>query len=116
MLSSLSQLIALTAHGNAYLAGGYETGDFYPNHSAFQHCDEVMFVLPNEGFGTVQECADPIEWFRFLKSFNCRRLALGHTARQKSELPDHISAAFVGGGSVSYILSDSHKQSIYWFG
>jgi len=116
MLSSLSQLIALAAHGNAYLTGRYETGDFYPNNSAFQYCNEVMFVPPKAGIWASRMCADPIDWFRFLKSKKCRRLMLGHTTQPKSDLPDHISAAFVGGGSVSYILSDSPKQSIYWLG
>src|SRR5262249_39189159 len=118
MLSSLSQLIAITAHGNACLAGRYKTGAFYPNHSAFQYCDEVMFVPPNAGIWATRVCADPIEWLEFLKSKKCRRLMLGHTTRPKSELdlPDHISAAFVGGGSVSYIFSDSPKRSIYWLG
>jgi hypothetical protein len=115
MLSSLAQLIALAAHGNAYLAG-YETSDFYPNNSAaFQYCSEVRFVTPMEASGVNHKCVDPSDWFGLLKSNNCRRLVLGHRSRE-ADLPDHISVAFVGGGSSSYILSDLPEQSVYWFG
>ena len=118
MVGSLAQLIALAAHGNAYLAGGYDAGGFYPGNSVFQYCKEVVFaaLTKRNPLTMVDIARNPNKWFQYLKENGCRRLWLGHQATQNAGLADHLSVAFVGGGGTTYIFSDFPKQTAYWIG
>jgi len=116
MVGYLAQLIAMVAHGNAFLTGR-STADFYPSNSVFRFCCQVIFIdLDNRRKSSAVEVAkDPNEWLRLLKTNGFKRLELGEGPRVDSPLPDHISVAFVGGNRW-HINSDSARLSYRWFG
>lgn len=116
MNGEVGQLVALAAHGNAFLAGGHNARDFYPSNRAFVFCNAVSFVELNNVAETKEEkvAADPNEWFALLKDGGCRRLSLGHRPTPNPQLPDHISAGFVGGGGRWLLVADYAGRADYW--
>lgn len=116
MNGEVAQLVALAAHGNAFLRGGHDARDFYPANRAFVFCNEVSFVEPNDLAGTKEEAvaANPDDWLALLKDGGCRRLSLGHRPTPNPRLADHISAAFVGGGGRWLLAAGYAGRADYW--
>lgn len=116
MNGEVTQLVALAAHGNAFLGGERDACDFYPSNRAFVFCNEVSFVELNNFSGTKEETVadDPNRWLALLKDGGCRRLSLGHRPTPNPQLPDHISAAFVGGGGRWLLVADYAGRADYW--
>lgn len=116
MVGTLSQLVTLVSYGNAYLRGR-EIGSLFPVNSTFQFCNTVEFLLlkPAKSGFTEELLADsPLKWLEFLKSKNCTRLKLSHLPTQKPETPDHMLAAFVGGGGRWLVESVYKIDADYW--
>jgi hypothetical protein len=116
MNGEVAQLVALAAHGNAFLCGGHDARDFYPANRAFVFCNEVSFVELKKFIKTKERlfAANPNEWFALLKDGACRRLSLGHRPTPNPPLPDHISTAFVGGGGYWLLVADYAERADYW--
>src|SRR5215471_9058663 len=117
MVGTLAQMIALVAHGNAFLRGSDSVSDFYPKNSVFRFCSGVVFVdaRARDQSRDVELARDPNEWLRHLKKNGCDRLVLGEGPPAESRLPDHISVAFAGGGKW-HIDSNSGKLHHRWYG
>ena len=97
----LAQLVALTCHGNAFLANPPETR-FFPTNSTCQFCERVTFATMRTGFfGKSKEtevARDPDSWFAQFKSRGALGFRLSRAPQNNPGIPDRMSAAFVGGG------------------
>tara|TARA_R110002096_G_scaffold57133_1_gene145162 strand:+ start:2684 stop:3493 length:810 start_codon:yes stop_codon:yes gene_type:complete len=115
MTGILAQIIAITSFGNEYLKNGKLT-DFYPQNTTFQHCDFVDFreMKKKNIFSSKKEITvskNPIEWFEYLKSKNCKKLRLFY---QTVKEDDHKMAGFVGGGGNWFIETIYSTHSDFW--
>ncbi|MHA7944873.1 hypothetical protein ACJOV8_017480 [Formosa sp. 3Alg 14/1] len=115
MTGILAQIITITSFGNEYLKNGKLT-DFYPQNSTFQHCDYVDFreMKKKNIFSSKKEITvskNPIEWFEYLKSKNCKKLRLFY---QTVKEDDHKMAGFVGGGGNWFIETINSTHSDFW--
>jgi hypothetical protein len=99
---TVSQLVTLASAVNGHLAGRFDVGRFFPDHADFKFCHSVTFIALKRGwlgrFKEVQVARDPKGWLQALKSRGARRAYLAHQPTEAPEAPDHILAAFVGGG------------------
>jgi hypothetical protein len=117
MVGTLSQLVTLVSYGNAYLRGR-EIGSLSSN-SEFQFCNTVEFLFPKPAgswFGKELLVGSPLKWLETLKDRKCTRLKLSHFPTPNPEAPDHMLAAFVGGGGQSLIEAAFDSNSDYWAG
>ena len=115
MTDTLSQLVTLVSYGNAYLRGR-EIGSLSSN-TEFQFCNTVEFLFPKPAgswFGKELLVNSPLKWLETLKERKCVRLKLLHVPTQNPEAPDHMLAAFVGGGGQSLIETSFDSSSDYW--
>ena len=115
MTGILAQIITITSFGNEYLKNGKLT-DFYPQNSTFQHCDFVDFreMKKKNIFSSKKEInvsKNPIEWFEYLKSKDCKKLRLFY---QTVKEDDHKMAGFVGGGGNWFIETIYSTHSDFW--
>lgn len=115
MTGILAQIITITSFGNEYLKNGKLT-DFYPQNSTFQHCDYVDFkeMKKKNIFSSKKEIIvskNPIEWFEYLKSKDCKKLRLFY---QTVKEDDHKMAGFVGGGGNWFVETIYSTHSDFW--
>lgn len=112
MHGELAQLVAITCHGNAILAG-LETPPFFPGNSTCQFCDSICFVeLQHNWFGrrTEKQIAATVdEWFSQIRRTGFAGLRLRRQAQNDPRFPDRLSAGFVGGGG-TWVLEAVHSQ------
>jgi hypothetical protein len=116
MNGEVAQLVALTAHGSAFLSGGSGARDFYPANTTFVYCNEVAFVEVKKFIRAREEkvAVDPNAWFLLLKDGGCRRLRLGHQATPSPRFPDRMMAGFVGGGGRWFIAAAYPDHTDNW--
>jgi hypothetical protein len=118
MDGTIAQIVALTCFGNAFLQG-QQIPAFFPPNSTCQFCDQVKFVSVKKSlFGKRREqeiVKTPDEWFSYLKSKGTKRIYLSISPQNNPNIPDRMSAGFVGGGGTWSIESILPKnQSNYW--
>mgnify|MGYP000213596970 CR=1 FL=1 len=118
MNGPIAQIVALTCHGNAFLAG-HKVNAFFPNHSTCTFCDRVNFVVvekPRSGsFGGPEVASTPDQWFPWLKSTGARGIRLWLTPQNDPHIPDRMSAGFVGGGGTwAMEVLGPKNRSEYW--
>jgi hypothetical protein len=100
MSQKLEQIIALVTYGNLYLQG--RGMDFDIDKLVTHNCYGLDFLDPPiEGIAgsTKILASDANKWFIYLKGQNTRKLKLHYQSTSQIDLPDPISAAFLGGGS-----------------
>ncbi len=100
MSKELAKLVALSTYGNLYLHGKDNELDI--EQYVTQHCHGLDFIDPPiEGIaGSSKVLApDAKKWFSYLKNQDAKRIKILYKPSSQAGLPDHISAAFVGGGS-----------------
>jgi len=107
MKDEIAQITALVGYGNAFLQG--KSVSFDKNHPAGFHYFNIRFVekLPEDLLARKTILADdPNLWFKYLKDKNVSRLYLSFQPSTDLGLEDHISSAFVGGGSQWTIIAE----------
>ena len=101
MNGPLAQMVALTCHGNAALAGK-TGGRFFPDNSTCAFCDSITFVrVKTSIFGKTKEtpvAATPDEWLQQLKGKKAIGVRLALTPEDDPNFSDRMSAGLVGGG------------------
>jgi hypothetical protein len=101
MNGPLAQMVALTCHGNAIIAGK-SAGRFFPDNSTCAFCDSIRFVrLKTSIFGKTKEepvAATPDEWLVQLKGKKATGVRLAFTPVDDPNFSDRMSSGFVGGG------------------
>ncbi|MDF1539523.1 MAG: hypothetical protein P1Q69_11545, partial [Candidatus Thorarchaeota archaeon] len=98
MSVELSQLVALATYANVYLRGGSDT--FNIEKGISNHCYRFEFLeKPIEGIaGSSKVIASHVsDWFIYLKTIETKSVRL-HYESTSWEVPDHLLAAFKGGG------------------
>ena len=102
LVGPIAQLVALACHGNASLLGGAPSSNLLGTNSTCQFCEYVRFVrIGKTWLGKPKEVpvADsPEAWFSWLRSQDASGIRLEHQPSKDPQLPDHMSAGFVGGG------------------
>ena len=100
MDQSISRLVALTVYANITLQD--RAGDFDLDKLIAENSYAIEFVdpLPKGIAGSPKIIAsNPSLWFHFLRDQGILDVKMHGFKSGHPELPDHISAAFVGGGS-----------------
>jgi hypothetical protein len=98
MDGELAQAIALIAHGNVYLQGdGPPAPALQSSNSTFQYVSGVSFLEVARNGEPVRIARDVSGWLTWLGDRGVERLHL-RTVPASGPLPDHIAAAFAGGG------------------
>lgn len=100
MSQKLVQVVALVTYGNLYLQGKSTEFDF--DKLVTENCFGRDFIDPpiNGIAGSTKVLAsDTSKWFKYLNDKGAKRLKLFYKRSDHIELPDHITTAFVGGGS-----------------
>ena len=118
MDGSITQMVSLTCHANAHLRRGWLPVGYFADNSAFKFCDRVSFVESRKSWlGASREqivAEDPAAWFQYLKDEKALSLRLYWQPNQSPDLPDRITAGFVGGGG-RWILAAMHPGGAnYW--
>ncbi len=115
MKDEIAQIMSLVAYGNAYLQGKPVSYDM--NHPAGFHYKNIRFVeiVPEDLLARKNVIAeDPNKWFKFLKDNKFTRLYLSFQSSKSLGLADHISSAFVGGGSQWNIIAEKGDKCDIW--
>ena len=100
MSQKLEQVVALVTYGNLFLHD--RSSDFNFDKLVTNNCYKFDFMDPpvEEIAGSTKVIAsDASKWFEYLKGQGAKKLKLYYKTSSHSDLPDHISTAFVGGGS-----------------
>ncbi len=100
MSQKIEQVVALVTYGNLFLHD--RSSDFDFDKLVTNNCYKFDFMdLPvMEIAGSTKVLAsDASKWFDYLKGQGAKKLKLYYKTSSHSDLPDHISTAFVGGGS-----------------
>lgn len=100
MLQQIHQAIALVAYGNLYLQNRSE--EFNLDRLITDNCYRLDFVDPPiEGIAGSSKvlASDAFQWFEYLKHQGAKGLKLHYESSSRTDFPDHITSAFVGGGS-----------------
>lgn len=104
MSKNIARNVALVTYGNLFLQG--KGAEFDIDTLITHNCYGLDFVDPPiEGIaGSIKVLAsDTNKWFSYLKDQGAKKLKLFFKNSEQSDLPDHISSAFVGGGSHWFI-------------
>ena len=118
MNGPIAQLVAITYHGNAFLSG-LAIPVFFPGNSTCQFCDYVHFLAFHKtllGKRKAKIIAEnPNAWFMFLKQNKASGIRLLRVQQNDPNLPDRITAGFVGGGGDWFMeILFKHKPSELW--
>lgn len=118
MNGTISQIVALTCYGNAYLLG--RPGQpLFPANSTCQFCEQVLFLSHRTSiFGKTKVtriAQNPDSWFTYLKAHDALGIRLSCMPQNKPGISDRMSAGFVGGGGTwTMEVIFSHGVSEFW--
>jgi hypothetical protein len=104
MSNTIVRNVALVTYGNLFLQG--KDTEFDIDILVAHNCYGIDFVNPPiEGIAGSSKvlASDTSKWFSFLKNHGAKKLKLFYRNAEQFDLPDHISTAFVGGGSQWFI-------------
>lgn len=107
-----TQITALATYGNLYLQN--RSDEFDLGKLITDNCYRIDFIdkPTDEIAGSARVIAQNVEkWFAYLKKNNALKLKLHYHTASISDMPDHISTAFVGGGSHWLIEVQFENQS-----
>jgi hypothetical protein len=96
----LTQVVALVTYGNLHLQN--RSDEFNLDRMIADNCYRIDFIdrPTDEIAGSAKVIAQDVErWFKYLKKNDAVKLRLHYHTASISDMPDHISTAFVGGGS-----------------
>lgn len=123
MNGEVAQLCALCCHANAYLGGSDFPSNLNENGN-FEFCATVEFTYERKRFlwgqSTKSVAKSPIDWLRWLKSEKYRRswltvMSRSDFFRTSDNSNDYETSAFVGGGSVWIITTQTlYGKSFSW--
>jgi hypothetical protein len=108
---SISRLVAIVVYANYHLKGN--DLDIDMEKLATDNCYALEFIdsPPSDMAGSTRIISSTAsEWFRYLKDSGAAFVKLHYTSSNHQGLPDHITAAFKGGGS-TWLLEVSYLDS-----
>jgi len=104
MSKDIARNVALVTCGNLFLQD--RGNEFNIEELVTDNCYSIDFVTaPIEGIAGSSKvlASDANKWFSYLKDQGAKKLKLFYKESEHIDLPDHISSAFVGGGSQWFI-------------
>jgi hypothetical protein len=121
---NIAQVIALTTHAKAFLAGNptIASSAFYPGNSTFVFCEYVLFLdleLKGDGWKESEYAPDPVVWFSRLKEARASSVRMYNGPKEPKKLRDkHVTdrmlVGFVGGGGRWLIEVVTPTGSDFW--
>ena len=115
MSQKLEEVVSLVTYGNLYLQN--KSSEFDIENLVTQYCHGLDFIdRPIEGIAGSEKvlASDAYKWFKYLKDQEANRIKLHYKPGSQTELPDHISSAFVGGGSQWFVeVQFEDKSHLY---
>jgi len=118
MSNRFEQVVSLVTYGNVYLQN--KSAEIDIENFITKYCHGLDFIdRPIEGIAgsTKVIASDACKWFDYLKGQNAKRIKLHYRSSSQTELPDHISSAFVGGGSQWFVeVQYEDKSHLYLSG
>ncbi len=112
MLQKIHQILALVTYGNLYLENRGD--EFNIEKLVTDNCFRLDFVDPPiKGIAGSSKviASSAIQWFEYLRNQEAKKLKLHYETSPRTDLPDHISSAFVGGGSQWFLEVQSENTS-----
>jgi len=104
MSQDIARNVAMVTYGNLFLQ---DCGnDFDIDRLVTDNCYNLDFVDPpieNIAGSSKVLATDANKWYKYLKDNGAMKLKLFYKPSEHADLPDHISTAFVGGGSHWFI-------------
>jgi hypothetical protein len=104
MSQDIARNVALVTYGNLFLQ---DRGiDFDIDRLITDNCYNLDFVdspIENIAGSSKVIASDASKWYRYLKDNGAKKIKLLFKKSEQIDLPDHISTAFVGGGSNWFI-------------
>lgn len=122
MHGELAQLVALAAHGTAFLRGGGCAPELFPGHSTFRFVRAVRFARVSRLLGLLPVERPPdsgtASWLGDLRRRGASALELGRHpgVPRKRELPPHMDAGFSNGLDVALVARDFSGSVELWTG
>lgn len=104
MAKDIARNIALVTYGNLFLQDRGKEFDI--EKLITDNCYSLDFVEPpiEDIAGSSKILASDVnKWYTYLKDQGAKKLKLFYKKSEHIDLPDHISAAFVGGGSYWFV-------------
>ncbi|MGY5876105.1 MAG: hypothetical protein RTU30_10190 [Candidatus Thorarchaeota archaeon] len=101
---TLEQLVPLVTYANVIIQG--RELDFDIERLSSKYCYKLEFIeepLEDVAGSTRVIAPDAFSWFSYLKDQDADRVKLQYQPSSHPDLPDHIAAAFVGGGSSWFV-------------
>ena len=115
MSQKLEQVVSLVTYGNVYLQN--KSTEFGIENLVTQYCHGFDFIdRPIEGIAGSEKvlASNTYKWFKYLKDQEAKRIKLYYKPASQTELPDHISSAFVGGESQWFVeVQFEDKSHLY---
>jgi hypothetical protein len=109
----IAQLVALVTYSNMYIQGiKFDIEQYITD-----HCYNIEFVessKPDIAGSTKVIAPDAHRWCRNIKEEGVKNVRLHWNVSSFESIPDHITAAFVGGGSSWFIETIYDEKSIYY--
>ena len=118
MDGSTAQIVALTCHLNARRRG-IQSPRFFPDNSTCQFCESIRFLRERrKRFFRAREwhvvAQTPDDWLDSMAADGFSRAVLLHRETKDPQLPDRMSAAFVGGGGRWLLSLERNGRADYW--
>jgi hypothetical protein len=123
MKGEVAQLCTLACHANSYLSGSGIPKSFNDN-STFKYCGAVEFSHEKKGYlwgkSKKSVATNPTDWLHWLSSGKVRRswltvMSRSDYLRSNEYADDYKTSAFVGGGSVWVITTQTiDGRSFSW--
>ncbi|MBL4699157.1 MAG: hypothetical protein JKX70_10025 [Phycisphaerales bacterium] len=117
MNGMVANYIWLVCHANAKLAGSKLASNALES-DLFEHCLQQQFVRYRNKHSTDNDgelvSDSPVGWIEYLSMSGSKGVRLVWATREEG-LPNHVSAAFAGGGgqwSIETVMDD--QSSVYW--
>lgn len=118
MNGCIAQSVALTCHGNAFLATGQIT-PFYPANSTCQFCKSIEFMKVKKRLfrrpKEIMVAQNPDEWIAGLPKSRATGIRLSRVPQNDAGTPDRMLAGFVGcGGTWMMEVTGEDGRSNFW--
>lgn len=111
---SILQMVSIVSYSNAYLS------DQLPEISnqgekISMYCNKVLFHIPVVGNENQYTTQAPIDWFISLKYRGVKEVKLFYKAIPNQNIPERMSAGFVGGAGVWMVEVVLEGKSEFWY-
>lgn len=111
---SILQMVSIVSYSNAYLSNQLpEISN--QGEKISMYCNKVLFHIPVVGHEHQYSTQAPIDWFISLKYRGVKEVKLFYKAIPNQNIPERMSAGFVGGAGVWMVEVVLEGKSEFWY-